>query len=147
MAQKFAQYKRDVDEFNDSRDLGKHFQFKIFIVTLVSKINMLQFKINSMEELISKHEELELKEMIKAEKKLTEQNTNIIQSQTINDNQTSQVQSIVGQQNALNQNFQKQTTVKIANQFEPVVNNAIQQPQNIENIPAQQQQVVSFSLE
>lgn len=100
-----------------------------------------------MEELISKHEELELKEMIKAEKKLTEQNTNIIQPQTINDNQTSQVQSIVGQQNALNQNFQKQTTVKIANQFEPVVNNAIQQPQNIENIPAQQQQVVSFPLE
>ena len=97
-----------------------------------------------MEELISKHEELELKEMIKAEKKLTEQNTNIIQPQTINDNQTSQVQSIVGQQNALNQNFQKQTTVKIANQFEPVVNNTVQQPQNIENIPAQQQQVVSF---
>jgi len=100
-----------------------------------------------MEELISKHEELELKEMIKAEKKLTEQNTNIIQPQTINDNQTSQVQSIVGQQNALNQNFQKQTTVKIANQFEPVVNNTVQQPQNIENIPAQQQQVVSFPLE
>ena len=97
-----------------------------------------------MEELISKHEELELKEMIKAEKKLTEQNTNIIQPQTINDNQTSQVQSIVGQQNALNQNFQKQTTVKIANQFEPVVNNTVQQPHNIENIPAQQQQVVSF---
>ncbi|CAI2371403.1 unnamed protein product [Moneuplotes crassus] len=138
MAQQYQQYKRDVDEFNYSRDL----------VTIVSKINTLQFKINSMEELISKHEEMEIREMMNAqnemqnesEDEIQREKDDIYQSNVQPFNQAQKVQSIVGQEINPNNQVVKQATQNINNIINPVIQNKPEDP--TPGNPAQHPQVV-----
>lgn len=98
----------------------------------MSKINTLQFKINSMEELIAKHEEMELREMMNAQN--ASQDDGVIKpSPNLGESQIKEVQNIVGQEVNPDTQAVKAATANINSIINPVLENKPEDPTPGEN--------------